>query len=82
MRSWSIPLARTPLAILATLIALSPALPAGPIDERPPRSVGHHEISTRDDLLFAHLLGPLMKGDVARWPILGGLGKQLGDWVD
>jgi Zn-dependent protease with chaperone function len=82
MRSWSIPLARTPLAILATLVALSSALPAGPIDEQPPRPVGRHEISTRDDLLFAHLLGPLMKGDVARWPILGGLGKQLGDWVD
>ncbi len=23
-----------------------------------------------------------MKGDVVGWPILGGLGKQLGDWVD
>ncbi len=49
---------------------------------RPPPVVGPYEFATRDDLLIAHLLGPLVKGDVADWPILGGLGKQLGDWVE
>jgi hypothetical protein len=23
-----------------------------------------------------------MNGEVSEWPVLGGLGKQLGDWVD
>ena len=45
-------------------------------------SVTAYDIATRDDLLFSHLLASLTQGDVANWPILGGLGKQLGDWVD
>jgi hypothetical protein len=82
MISRTLPITRPFFTILAALVALSTTLLADPVDEPVPGPVGRHEISTRDDLLFAHLLGPLMKGEVSEWPVLGGLGKRLGDWVD
>jgi hypothetical protein len=56
--------------------------PSGQIVTTAVNRVTVYDISTREDLLFAHLLSPLMKGDVAEWPILGNLGKQVGVWVD
>ena len=44
--------------------------------------VSRHDLSTREDLLFGHLVGPLLRAEVAEWPILSGLGKQVGTWVE
>jgi Zn-dependent protease with chaperone function len=51
-------------------------------EPKPPSRVSKFEIATRDDLLFAYLVGPSLLGDVANWAILAGLGKQVGDWVN
>jgi len=73
---------RTSALVLTTFAVLAATVRAGPNPDRTTESPSPYEIATRDDLLFAHLLAPLMKGDVPEWPILGGLGKQLGGWVD
>jgi len=73
---------RTSALVFATLAVLLAAAPAGPTPGPPPGPITRYDIATRDDLLFGHLLAPLMEGDVADWPIMGGIGKQLGEWVD
>src|SRR5262245_42381361 len=73
---------RTPVLVTTTLAFLAGTLHAGQVPDRTPERITRYDFATRDDLLFAHLLEPLMKGDVADWPILGGLGAQLGDWVN
>jgi len=78
-----------PWLVAVTIAALSPTAPllAGePAQPQPVPGVGGavtpYDIATRDDLLFARLVAPLVKGDVPDWLILGGLGKQVGSWVD
>ncbi len=73
---------RTSPLILTTFAILTATGLAGPTSEPKPQLITPYDLATRDDLLFAHLLAPLTKGDVADWAILGGLGKQLGSWVD
>ena len=70
------------LIVLSAFIALTSPTRAYADQGEPPGVVTPFDLCTREDLLFAHLLAPLVKGDVADWPILGGLAKQVGDWVD
>jgi hypothetical protein len=72
----------TPALALAALAALLADATAGPSPDFSGAKVTRYEIATRDDLLFAHLLAPLMKGEVPDWILLGDLSKQLGGWVD
>ena len=65
--------------VLAVLPVVARAGPTPPPARVP---VTAYDFATRDDLLFAHMLGPLVRGEVGDWPILAGLGKQLGGWVD
>ena len=60
---------------------IAPAATRGARGDEPERA-SRYDIATREDLLFAHLLTPLLKGEVPDWPILGGLGRQIGGWVD
>jgi Zn-dependent protease with chaperone function len=68
--------------VVATFAPLAATVPAQQVPDPTPGLITSYDIATRDDLLFGHLLAPLMMGDVTEWPILSGLGKQLGDWID
>jgi Zn-dependent protease with chaperone function len=67
-------------------VAISSATLANPLDANGAEPVSErvtvYDIATRDDLLFSHLVAPLLKGEVGGWPILGGVDKQVGDWID
>ena len=75
-------LVRASSLTLTTFAVLAASSAAGPAPGPAPVPITPYDIATGDDLLFAHMLAPLVKGDVADWPILGGLGKQVGTWVD
>jgi Zn-dependent protease with chaperone function len=75
-------LLRTATLVSMTFAFLIVTALAGSPPVRVPGSPTRYEIATRDDLLFEHMLAPLMKGDVPDWLILGGIGKQLGGWFD
>ncbi len=75
-------LVRIAVLSLSILAVFATPGPAGSDSDPLPAAISAYDIATRDDLLFGHLLAPLMKGDVADWPILGGLAQQVGDWVD
>src|SRR4051812_20401471 len=64
------------------LLSLTVPIPAS----EPGKLDGHitrFDIATRDDLLFARLIGPVMVGDTSEWSkrLLGGMPGQVGDWV-
>ncbi len=67
---------------LTTFAVIAATAIAEPSPVSTPGSPTRYEIATREDLLFAHLLAPLVKGDVPNWPILDGIGKQVGGWFD
>ena len=73
---------RTSALASTTFALLAATALAGPAPEGTPAAITTYDVATRDDLLFAHLLSPLMVGDVPDWPILSDLGEQIGDWVD
>ena len=51
--------------------------------ERPADRITKYDITTRNDLLLAHLVAPAMVGDIQQWSkqLLGGMPGQVGDWV-
>ena len=67
---------------LITFAVLAVNALGGPIPDRTPGAITPYDFATRDDLLFTHLLAPLMKGEPTGWGILDGIGKQLGEWVN
>ena len=69
------------LGLMILAVSATPGAAQAQTDP-PPIPISAYDIATRDDLLFGYLLKPLMKGEVSDWPILGGLAKQVGDWVD
>lgn len=73
---------RTFAIALITFAVLAVNALGGPIPDRTPGAITPYDFATRDDLLFTHLLAPLMKGEPTGWGILDGIGKQLGDWVN
>ena len=64
---------------LLSLTVPIPASEPGKLDGR----ITRFDIATRDDLLFARLIGPVMAGDTNEWSkrLLGGMPGQVGDWV-
>src|SRR3954471_6295686 len=72
---------RTLAPAWTTFAVLAATALAGPTPDRP-GAITPYDLATRDDLLFAHLLAPLMEGEPADWPIFGPLGEQLGSWID
>ena len=77
-----VPNLRTSALVLTTFAVLAATVRGAPAPDRPPEAPTRYEIATRDDLLFARLLAPLVRGDPTDWPILGGIGKQVGEWFD
>ncbi len=75
-------LPRTPAVVLTAFAVLAVNALGGPIPDDTRGSITPYDFATRDDLLFTHLLAPLMKGEPTGWPILDGIGMQLGDWVN
>lgn len=67
--------------VLAVILMLASPAAAGPLAASPSQ-VSRYDLATREDLLFAHQVGPFLVGDVGEWPILAGLRAQLGVWAD
>ena len=68
----------------AASLEITVAAQAGPeaADDDVPERIIRCDIATREDLLFGHMLAPLLGGEVGDWPIMAGLGKQLGTRVE
>jgi Zn-dependent protease with chaperone function len=63
-------------ALLPWALAAEPA-------RKYPAHVSGYELATHDDLLYRHLLDRLIVGeDPKEWPVLRGLGAQVGEWIN
>src|SRR6478672_2200706 len=81
MRTHHGPAVALAIAVTATLVGTA-VLGQAEAPRSAPGRVTRYDFATRDDLLFAHLVAPLLQGDVPDWPLLKGLADQLGAWIN
>ena len=68
-------------SILLGLGISQPVMAAEPAPPARCDRVTRYDLATPGDLLLGRLAAPGVLGEVGDWPVLGGLPKQLGDWV-